>query len=126
MRPDGTPGRRERERQRDDLPTAVLAGDPTAPNDPTDEPAAEPQLRVNPAGTALYAVYNGTADDLLDASIKDQHAWFISGAALNLDPENLVNVPDRTSLADIDSDQSGSLGMVLPGMLGLLGLRRKR
>lgn len=108
------------------LPTAVLAGDPTAPNDPAGEPAAEPQLRVNPAGTALYAVYNGTAGDLLDASIKDHHAWFISGAALNLDPENLVNVPDRTRLADIDSDKSGSLGMVLLGMLGLLGLRRKR
>lgn len=110
------------------LPLALLAGNPANLNNPEDDEEAESQLRPNPAATALYAVYNGNQVDPSNGSIIDTHAKFISGNALNLDEENRIDVPiySYETLAELDSDKSGSLGVALLGMLGLLGLRRRR
>ena len=109
------------------LPLALLAGNPADLNNPEDDEESESQLRANPAGTALYAVYNGTHVDPSNSAITDTHAWFISGSALNLDEENREGVISYSNSAAVDSDSAGALGMLSFGLLGLLaGVSRRR
>lgn len=108
------------------LPLALLAGNPTDLNNPEDDEEAESQLRANPAGTALYAVYNGTEVDPADDTITDGLSWFISGSALNLDEENREGIISYSNSADLDSDHGGALGFLSFGLLGLLGFATRR
>ncbi|MDK2777764.1 MAG: hypothetical protein KYX62_08900 [Pseudomonadota bacterium] len=118
------------------LPLALLAGNPTDLNNPEDDEEAESQLRANPAGTALYAVYNGTKEELdsegnpiTDSEgnpIIDTLSWFVSGSALNLDEENREGIISYSNSADLDSDHGGALGFLSFGLLGLLGFATRR
>ncbi|MEK9766150.1 MAG: choice-of-anchor O protein, partial [Thalassolituus sp.] len=109
------------------LPVALLAGNPTDLNNPDDDEEMESQLRTNPAGSALYAVYNGTLVDPDDSAITDTHAWFVAGAAMNLDDEAQQAVSAQYSDgASVDSDNAGSTTPLMIALAGLLGLVRRR
>ena len=112
------------------LPLALLAGNPTDLNNPEDDEEMESQLRANPAGTEVFAAYNGTQTDPEDGSITDKLSWFIAGSAMNLDEENQEEAqsPDLvySNGASVDSKSAGSSTpwMLLMGLL--LGAVRRR
>ena len=109
------------------LPVALLAGNPADLNNPEDDEEMESQLRTTPAGTALYATYNGTLVDPDDDTITDTHAWFVAGAAMNLDEEaQQAVVAQYSDGASVDSDNAGSTTPLMVALAGLLGLMRRR
>lgn len=110
------------------LPLALLAGNPTDLNNPEEDEEMESQLRANPAGTAVYAAYNGTKTDPEDGTITDKLSWFIAGNAFNLDQENQDEVVSLYSNgASVESDSAGSAtGLGIFTLAALLGLGRRR
>ena len=114
------------------LPLALMAGNPVDLNNPEDDEEAESQLRSTPAGTALFAVYNGSQTDGSDASITDHHAWFIGGGALNLDPENIIGeiiIPGSSESVDrvnISTKSGGALSFLMLAVLALLRRQRQQ
>ena len=111
------------------LPLALLAGNPTDLNNPEDDEEMESQLRANPAGTAVYAAYNGTKTDPDDATITDKLSWFIAGSAMNLDEESQALAPELlySNGATAKSDSAGSTTYFgIFTLMALLGLGRRR
>jgi len=112
------------------LPLALLAGNPTDLNNPEDDEEMESQLRANPAGTEVFAAYNGTQSDPEDGSITDKLSWFIAGSAMNLDEENQEEAQSPELVysngASVSSDSAGSSAPWILLMGLLLGTLRRR
>jgi len=108
------------------LPLAVMSGDPDSINDEASGAAYESQLRTNPAGNRLYAVWQKEREDIAADGNLDVMVRFLSADLTARDASAERDNSQMLPLVTKEDDSSGSFN---PGALLLLlwglWLRRK-